>query len=1001
MPSIDQREAGTTLISAFGRHSVLRRARQSIQSRLFRIILMLSVPAFVGLAALAWGLYQHEREQASQGALATVRALVAALDRDLAGTSSAAQVLAESAALATDDLATFYNEAKASLPYLHGSAVVVADAAGQQVVNTGLPYGAPLPMRADLVNHRKVFETGKPSVSDIFIGAVSKKPALSIDVPVFREGKVKYTLGVGLGIERLNGLFENQKLPDGWIATVTDSAGIIVARTHDPELIGRSAPVRLADIKSSQPSVVDTTRADGTPILVGFGRSERSNWTVALGIPLADLYRQPNSILLYGITGIFCVLLVGLIAVMYEAKRIARGVRGLLPAALASEPDDATPVARSHIQEIDDVALAIERARRLLHQRTLERDNAEMAMAARNLADEMFRLAVEACPNGMLMIDAEGRISMVNSEIERQFGYARQELIGQPVNMLVPERSRVSSAALQHPFALRPETRQMESGSELAGRRKNGTEFPIEVGLNPIRAGEELMILSVVVDVSERRRAERLKDEFVATVSHELRTPLTSITGSLGLLVGCWSKKIPEPATRLLSIAHANSERLVRLVNDILDMERIEAGHTPFHLRRVEVRSLVKRVVEESRGHADNVGVRVELGAGVADVYANADPQRLAQAVANLLSNAIKFSSAGGSVQVTVEDNGDSLRIAVRDHGPGISEDFEPHLFERFAQADATDTRQKGGTGLGLSIVKQIVARLGGKAGFENADGGGALFYVELPMWDDTVGGAIEIATTGIPSRILLCETDPVVKQAVRMKLAPAGLTVDFAHSVQAALLRASANRYAAVVIGLALDEIECRDLAAQIRQIPHHGNTAIVIACDATSSDHSDARLRETGDLQWIRRPIDVEQLLSHLSATAPSFRPRPRILHVDDDPETLAAVAHELEVMADMVSVGSPEAARRVLATEHIDLAIVDVRLGAEPGLDLLPHLRDAAGKIIPVIIFSNSDQNWPDDDQLQLALSRKTSPLQRLGSIVRDRLGLSPPLTVREVA
>ncbi|MGY3452150.1 ATP-binding protein [Bradyrhizobium sp. USDA 4353] len=856
VPPVDQREAWTTLISAFRRHGVSHPGRQSIQARLLRIILMLSVPAFVGLAALAWGLYQHEREQASQGVLATVRALVAALDRDLAGTSSAAQVLAESAALATDDLAAFYNEARASLPYLHGSAVVVADASGQQVVNTGLPYGAPLPERSDLANHRKVFDTGKPSVSDIFIGAVSKKPALYIDVPVFRDGKVKYTLGVALGVGRLDGLFENQKLPAGWIATVTDSAGIIVARTHDPELIGRPAPVRLAEIKSSQPSVVDTTRADGTPILVGFGRSERSNWTVALGIPLADLYRRPNSILLYGISGAFCVLVVGLIAVMYEARRIARGVRGLLPAALASAPDEATTAARSHIMEIDDVAVAIERARRLLHQRTLERDSAEMAIAARNLADEMFRLAVEACPNGMLMIDAEGRISMVNNEIERQFGYTRQELIGQPVDMLVPERSREGGAALQHALTLRPDTRQMESGSELTGRRKNGTEFPIEVGLNPIRTGQEVIILSVVVDVSERRRAERLKDEFVATVSHELRTPLTSITGSLGLLVGCWSKKIPEPAARLLSIAHANSERLVRLVNDILDIERIEAGHIPFNLKRVEVRSLVGRVVEESRGYADDVGVRVELAAGVVDIYANADPERLAQAVANLLSNAIKFSSAGGSVQVTVEDHGDSLRIGVRDHGPGIPEDFEPHLFERFAQADATDTRQKGGTGLGLSIVKQIVARLGGKAGFENADGGGALFFVELPMWDDTVGGAIETATTGVRSRILLCETDPVIKQAVRIKLTPAGLTVDFAHSVQAALLRSSANRYAAIVIGLPLDDVECRDMAAQIRRIPHHVNTTIIIACDASASGQADARLPETSALQWIQAP-------------------------------------------------------------------------------------------------------------------------------------------------
>ena len=507
----------------------------------------------------------------------------------------------------------------------------------------------------------------------------------------------------------------------------------------------------------------------------------------------------------------------------------------------------------------------------MLQERTLERDRAETTIAARSLADEMFRLAVEACPNGMLMIDILGKISMVNSEIERLFGYGREELIGQSVDVLLPERSRVKHATYRQTFALQPDPHQMGSGRELSGRRKDGTEFPIEVGLNPIRVGQGLMILSVVVDVSERRRAERLKDEFVATVSHELRTPLTSIVGSLALLVGCWSEKLPQSAARLLDVAYANSQRLGRLVNDILDMEKIEVGHTTFNLRKVEVRSLVAQVIEDNRGYANHFSVHVELGAGAAEVYANADPDRLAQAIANLLSNAIKFSIAGGVVRITVEDNGDNLRIVVRDHGPGIPDDFKPHLFEKFAQADATDARQKGGTGLGLSIVKQIVERLGGKAGFEDANGDGAVFYVDLPMWDDTVGGAIGMTATVVPWRILLCETDPVIKKAVRAKLASAGLTVDFAHSIQAALLRSSTNRYAAVVVGLPLDDVECLDFAAQIRNIPHHRNTDIIVCSDAPGRT-ADARFRETSDLQWIKSPIDVEHLVSRLAARRPS---------------------------------------------------------------------------------------------------------------------------------
>jgi signal transduction histidine kinase len=238
---------------------------------------------------------------------------------------------------------------------------------------------------------------------------------------------------------------------------------------------------------------------------------------------------------------------------------------------------------------------------------------------------------------------------------------------------------------------------------------------------------------------TERKRLDRLKDEFVSTVSHELRTPLTSITGSLGLLIGKAVGVLSEPAARLLEIAHNNSQRLVRLVNDILDIEKLESGHAVFDFRKIEVRSLVEQTVESMRGYAGAHGVKVRVEAAVAVDAVRADTDRLAQVVTNLLSNAIKFSPPDGEVVIAVgkEVKGDVVRITVRDHGPGISADFRPRIFERFAQADATNARRKGGTGLGLSISKQIIDRLGGDIGFADAPGGGTIFYVELPIWDD------------------------------------------------------------------------------------------------------------------------------------------------------------------------------------------------------------------------------------------------------------------------
>src|SRR5882757_806856 len=217
------------------------------------------------------------------------------------------------------------------------------------------------------------------------------------------------------------------------------------------------------------------------------------------------------------------------------------------------------------------------------------------SIAKRGLAEEMFRLAVEACPSGMVMIDCNGKMVMVNTEIENQFGYTREELIGQPVDMLVPERLRAQHARHRHSFTPKPETRRMGAGRDLFGRRKDGTEFPVEVGLNPIRADDDLWVLGVIVDISQRKNVERLKDEFVSTVSHELRTPLTSISGSLGLLVGQWSDKLPESATRLVSIAHKNIQRLVRLVSDILDIEKMESNRIAFNFKRVDARALVEQ----------------------------------------------------------------------------------------------------------------------------------------------------------------------------------------------------------------------------------------------------------------------------------------------------------------------------------------------------------------------------------------------------------------------
>jgi PAS domain S-box-containing protein len=344
----------------------------------------------------------------------------------------------------------------------------------------------------------------------------------------------------------------------------------------------------------------------------------------------------------------------------------------------------------------------------------------------------ILRRVIEVCPFSIVVVEQLGKIALANDEAERMFGFAHDELIGQTVDLLVPACLRAQHARHRSQFAAHPAIRLARN---LSGRRKDGTEFPAEVGLNQIPTNEGFLILAVIVDISERLRIESLKHEFIATVSHELRTPLTSIAGALSLLVNDAGGTLPARAMRLLTIARANSQRLVRLVNSILDMEKIESGKVVFVLKRVEVRALVEHAIDAIGGLTDGCGVRMRLDAASDAGDIRGDPDWLLQVVTNLLSNAVKFSPTGEEVVIAIENRSPTIRISVRDHGHGVPEDFKQRIFGKFAQADASDARQQGGTGLGLSIVKQIVTRLGGEVGFDDAPGGGAIFHVEFPAF--------------------------------------------------------------------------------------------------------------------------------------------------------------------------------------------------------------------------------------------------------------------------
>jgi signal transduction histidine kinase len=236
-------------------------------------------------------------------------------------------------------------------------------------------------------------------------------------------------------------------------------------------------------------------------------------------------------------------------------------------------------------------------------------------------------------------------------------------------------------------------------------------------------------------EIERRTHVERFKEDFVSVVSHELRTPLTSIHGSLSLILGGVAGELPEKARTLAEIAARNSEHLVRLVNDILDIEKIESGTMAFSPVQVELMPLIAQAVESNRAYAQQYEVDLRLvSSGVDGVTIRADTDRIQQVLANLLSNAARYSPRGGVIEIGVRNNGGSVRISVTDQGPGIPVDFQPYIFEKFAQADVSSARQKGGTGLGLNISKAIIERHGGRLWFETEPGVRTTFSFELPV---------------------------------------------------------------------------------------------------------------------------------------------------------------------------------------------------------------------------------------------------------------------------
>jgi len=272
-------------------------------------------------------------------------------------------------------------------------------------------------------------------------------------------------------------------------------------------------------------------------------------------------------------------------------------------------------------------------------------------------------------------------------------------------------------------------------GREVEGIKSDGTLISIEISVSEITVDDQAIFIGIIRDITEYKKLERMKNEFISTISHELRTPLTSIRGALSIIINKSQEDFSDKTKRMLATAEKNSLRLGQLINDILDMEKLDAGMLSFKEVILHANAIAKAAMEASEAYAKTYHITLSIQCQSPDLMILGDEGRLLQVLANLLSNAIKFSPEESQVNIEVSHSDTMVRFTVFDQGEGVSETFRPYIFERFSQADGSDTRERGGTGLGLNISRAIVEKHKGKINFYRTPENKTAFYFEIPVY--------------------------------------------------------------------------------------------------------------------------------------------------------------------------------------------------------------------------------------------------------------------------
>lgn len=617
---------------------------------------------------------------------------------------------------------------------------------------------------------------------------------------------------------------------------------------------------------------------------------------------------------------------------------------------------------RFRLREDREAMAAIETAAASLGQllaRTQERGRAEEL-------SRQQEVLLDAVAEGICGLDRQGKVTFANPAAARLLGAPVDALIGKPVHDLLHGAAGADRVCSEDCPLRSAATQSGAASGEENIFRADGSYFPAEYALTPIRSQGRVSgsVLSFR-DISQRYALDRMKDEFISTVSHELRTPLTSIRGALGLLSSGILGEVNEKATNLLRIALTNSDRLVRLINDILDLERIQSGREPLAFHGVQLADIVKQAIEDMQPMADAAGVQLIHDSTKVEI--SADPDRLLQVITNLLSNAVKFSPPNSPVSVMLRPGVTGVILSVIDHGRGIPADKLETIFGRFQQVDASDSRQKGGTGLGLAICRTIVLQHSGRIWAERNPVRGSTFRIFLPYHPAPVSAPGGMELEPGHGTVVLADSNPDSRPRIAAQLARHGYSVVQTATVEQTM-SAARNDPQAILLDTALDGMNGWEILPLLRRMDASAHTPVVLISVEDPQNPKDLPVGADG---WVSKPLREDALLTELARVLCGSGEKARILIVEDDHD-LANVISEV-FSRDSISVQTAHSLQETIKackTFQPHLLLLDIGLPDGDGFNVADWLRQHENLArLPLVIYSGRDLSQEEKSQLTL--------------------------------